>query len=205
MSWLDHHPDDLIERFEPADALAQLRQQTALTVEQIGTLDVYLHHWTLVLLQRANDLEGVQEMLTLCEIAQDLAPEGAEGSGTQQRWNGFEDLLEGKRRYLQANRIPAPIQLKHQDAILQIIQQSESGRVKQLDLAKPLKLSKGRVSQILGVLEARNLITRQRQGKESWVSLARAGAASAPPTQEKAPAPAVEHLGASVFSSRKAA
>ena len=205
MSWLDHHPDDLIERFEPADALAQLRQQTALTVEQIGTLDVYLHHWTLVLLQRANDLEGVQEMLTLCEIAQDLAPEGAEGSGTQQRWNGFEDLLEGKRRYLQANRIPAPIQLKHQDAILQIIQQSESGRVKQLDLAKPLKLSKGRVSQILGVLEARNLITRQRQGKESWVSLARAGAAAVPPTQEKAPAPAVEHLGASVFSSRKAA
>ena len=205
MNWLDHHPDDLIERIEPAEALALLRQQTALTVEQIATLDVYLHHWTLVLLQRSNDPEGVQEMLTLCEIAQDLAPEGAEGSGTRQRWNGFEDLLEGKRRYLQAARIPAPIQLKHQGAILQIIQQSDGGRVKQLDLAEPLKLSKGRVSQILGVLESRDLITRQRQGKESWVSIARAGAASVSPLQEKAPAPAVEHLGASVFSVRKVA
>ena len=203
MNWLNHHPDDLIERFEPAEALAFLRQQTALTLEQMGKLDVYLHHWTLVLLQRTNDPEGVQEMLTLCEIAQDLAPEGAEGNGKQQRWNGFEDLLEGKRRYLQAGRIAAPIALKHQDAILQIIQQSGGGRVKQLDLAAPLKLSKGRVSQILGVLESRALITRQRQGKESWVSLAHAGAAPASPTQ--APDPVFEHLGARVFSFLKAA
>jgi len=205
MYWLTHHPDDLIERFEPAEALKLLRQQMALTVEQTGTLDVYLHHWTLVLLQRTNDPEGVQEMLTLCEIAQDLTPEGAEGSSMQQRWNGFEDLLESKRRYLQANRIPTPIRLKHQDAILRIIQQSESGRVKQLDLAEPLKLTKGRISQILGVLESRVLITRQREGKDSWVSLARAGAASGSPTQQKAPAAALEHLGASVFSFRKAA
>ncbi|MBT9456050.1 MAG: hypothetical protein IV097_05455 [Burkholderiaceae bacterium] len=205
MSWLNHHPDDLIERFEPAEALAHLRQQPALTPEQMGKLDVYLHHWTLVLLQRGNDPEGVQEMLTLCEIAQDLTPEGTEGSGTQQRWNGFEDLLEGKRRYLQAGRIAAPIQLKHQDAILQIIRQAEGGRVKQLDLAGPLQLSKGRVSQILGVLESRALITRQRQGKESWVSLAQAGVAPESPTQKKVANPAVEHLGASVFSYPKAA
>ena len=205
MSWLNHHPDDLIERFEPAEALARLRQQPMLTLAQMGHLDVYLHHWTLVLLQRSNDPEGVQEMLTLCEIAQDLAPVGAEGSGTQQRWRGFEDLLEGKRRYLQADRIAAPIQLKHQDVILQIIQQSEGGRVKQLELAARLKLSKGRVSQILGVLEARALITRQRQGKDSWVSLARAGAVSALPMQKKPPTLASEHLGASVFSTLKAA
>ncbi len=205
MNWLDHHPDDLIERFEPAEALALLRQQTALTVEQTGKLDVYLHHWTLVLLQRSDDPEGVQEMLTLCEIAQDLVLAGAEGSGTQQRWNGFEDLLEGKRRYLQAVRIPAPIQLKQTDAILQIIQQSAGARVKQLDLAESLKLSKGRVSQILGVLESRALIKRQRQGKESWVSLARAGAAPMEPPRSEAAASPVVHLGASVFASRKAA
>jgi hypothetical protein len=205
MSWLDHHPDDLIERFEPADALALLRQQTSLTPAQIGKLDVYLHHWTLVLLQRGNDPEGVQELLTLCEIAQDLVPQDADGSGMQQRWNGFEDLLEGKRRYLHAGRIPAPIQLKHQDAILQIIQQSDGGRVRQLDLATPLKLSKGRVSQILGVLESRALITRQRQGKESWVSLAQSDAAPASPTRTQPPARATERLGATVFSTRKAA
>ena len=181
MNWLHHHPDDLIERFEPAEALAQLRQQTTLAPEQLGKLDVYLHHWSLVILQRANDPEGVQEMLTLCEIASDLAPAGTEGDTMRHRWSGFEDLLEGKRRHLQASRSVAPIQLKQQDTILQIIEQAEGGRVKQLDLVDRLKLSKGRVSQILGVLESRALIARQRQGKESWVSLAIFNAASASP------------------------
>ncbi len=205
MNWLDHHPDDLIERFEPAEALALLRQETTLAPERMGKLDVYLHHWTLVLLQRSDDPEGVQEMLTLSETAQDLAPQGAQGINMKQRWSGFEDLLEGKRRYLQAARIPAPIQLKHQDTILQIIQQSASGRVKQIDLAEPLRLSKGRVSQILGVLESRALITRQRQGKESWVSLAGAGKATVLSAPGKAPAPTTQHIGASVFSFPKAA
>lgn len=187
MNWLNHHPDDLIERFEPAEALALLRQQMSLTLDQMGKLDVYLHHWTLVLLQRTNDPDGVQEMLSLCEIAQDLVPEGAEGSAMQQRWNGFDDLLEGKRRCLQASRHPVPVQLKQQDTILQIIRQSDSGRVKQLDLAEHLKLSKGRVSQILGVLESRALITRKRQGKESWVSLDVNTSAPANPSPKTTP------------------
>lgn len=207
MNWLQHHPDDLIERFEPAEALAHLRQQTGLTPEQLLKLDVYLHHWTLVLLQRVNDPQGVQEMLTLCEIASDLTPQDVQGSIMRQRWSGFEDLLEAKRRTLQASRHVAPVQLKQQDAILQIIQQSDSGRVKQLDLVDHLRLSKGRVSQILGVLESRALITRQREGKESWVSLVQASSAPSSPVQSNptAPSAASSHIGANVFSFRKVA
>ncbi len=209
MSWLHHHPDDLVERFEPAEALAQLRQQATLTPEQLPKLDVYLHHWTLVVLQRADDPDGVQEVLTLCEIASDLTPASSEGSTMRQRWSGFQDLLEGKRRTLRlrASSAAVPMQLKQQDTILQIITQAEGGRVKQLDLVERLQLSKGRVSQILGVLESRALITRQRQGKESWVSLAQPGAAPLSPVQPHVPVPttAVSHIGANVFALRKAA
>ena len=115
----------------------------------------------------------------------------------------FEDLLEGKRRYLQASQIATPIQLKHQDTILEIIEQAHGRRVRQLDFVEVLKLSPGRVSQILGVLESRSLITRQRLGKESWVSLAEA--ASTTPKREPAVTRSKEHLGARVFSFRKAA
>jgi uncharacterized membrane protein len=204
MHWLNHLPDDLIERFEPAEALALLRQEPTLPPERMAKLDVYIQHWTLVLLQRASDPQGVQEMLTLCEIAQDLAPESTEGHTMRQRWNGFEDLLEAKRRHLLANRHAAPVPLKQQDAILQLIQRSRQGRVKQLDLAEELRLSKGRVSQILGVLEARAIITRQREGKESWVSLAPSGTAPATPHQNP-PTPSSAHLGKTVFALRKAA
>jgi hypothetical protein len=206
MNWLQHHPDDLIERFEPMEALALVRQATTLTPEQLSKLDVYLHHWTLVLLQRTNDPDGVQEMLTLCEIASDLAPDSTEGRAMRQRWSAFQDLLEAKRRSLQAGRSSAPIPLKQQATILQTIQQAEGGRVKQVDFVGHLQLSKGRVSQILGVLESRALITRQRQGKESWVSLAQPGAAPSAPVLQGAPAStAAGHIGANVFSIRKTA
>lgn len=207
MSWLQHHPDDLIERFEPAEALSQLRQLSGLTPQQLLKLDAYLHHWTLVLLQRTNDPQGVQEMLTLCEIASDLAPEDVPGRTMRQRWSGFEDLLEAKRRTLQAHGRVAPVALKQQDAILQIIQQSNGRRVKQLDLVNSLQLSKGRVSQILGVLESRALITRQREGKESWVSLAQAqtGPGALGQVNSMANSTASSHIGANVFSILKAA
>ena len=207
MNWLQHHPADLIERFEPTEALSQLRQQTGLTPEQLLKLDVYLHHWALVLLQRANDPQGVQEMLTLCEIASDLAPEDSQGSAMRQRWSGFEDLLEAKRRTQQASGQVPPVALKQQDSILQIIQQSQGGRVKQLDLVSSLQLSKGRVSQILGVLESRALVTRQREGKESWVSLVQTHSAPWSPVQVNATAPsaASTHIGANVFALRNAA
>lgn len=198
MNWLQHHPADLVERIEPTEALAQLRQQATLSLEQAATLDIYLHHWTLLVLQRSDDPEGVQEMLTLNEIAQALVPAGAEGLAMQHRWSGFEDLLEGKRRQLQAQeqarQNKLPIQLKQQDNILEILQRADDGRIKQTTLAAQLQLSKGRVSQILGVLESRALITRQREGKESWVRLTQTNAT-----------PATPHLGENVFSFHKAA
>lgn len=200
MNWLQHHPDDLIERFEPAEALALMRQQTALTPDQLLKLDVYLHHWTLVLLQRANDPEGVQEMLTLCEITRALATEGDKGRAMQQRWSGFEDLLEGKRRSLQATHHTPPIQLKQQNTILQIIDQSDGGRVKQQELAERLQLSKGRISQILGVLESRALVSRQRQGKESWVSLIGAAPSISPVRGKLTPSSAPVQIGRDVFA-----
>ena len=173
MSWLDLYPDDLIERYEPTEALALLRKQARPSEAQLGKLDYFLAHWTLVLLQRADDPEGVQEMLTLCEIAQSMTDNG---SAMQMRWSGFEDLLEGKRLDLQAHaqgyNDKPPVQLKQQSRILELIQQSGSGRIKQSELRDALDLSKGRVSQILGLLESRLLISRQREGKESWVRLA---------------------------------
>ena len=204
MHWLEHHIDDLIERYEPAEALALLRQQDSLSLPELPKLDAFLQHWTLMLIQRPADPEGVQDLLNLSDIAADLAAglAGAQASAMRQRWGAFEDLLEGKRSTLQASRRAPPVQLKHQEAILQRIAQSESGRVRQQDLGAELKLSKGRISQILGLMEARSLVTRQRQGQDSWVSLTASGPVPAP---VKAPPSGAMHIGQQVFSLRRAA
>lgn len=209
MRWLQHHTDELIERYEPAEALALLRQQDTLSPPELPKLDAYLQHWTLMLLQRPQDPQGVQDLLSLAEIAADLAAglAGAEDSAMQQRWGAFEDLLEGKRSALQASRRAAPVELKHQGAIVQRIAQSEGGRVRQLELTEHLKLSKGRISQILGLMESRGLVTRQRQGQDSWVSLATSGSAPGPAQAQlpaSSPAPTL-HIGQQVFALHRVA
>jgi hypothetical protein len=204
MDWFNRHPEDLIERSEPSEALAFLRQQAALDEKQLAKLDIYLHHWVLLLMLRPQDPEGLLEILTLCEIALDLTPPSAAGRAMQQRWKAFADLLEGKRRGMQAHTMALPIKLLHEDSILQFIRDTPEGCLKQIDIAKRLQLSAGRISQILGVMEARRLITRKRKGKDSWVGIAAPDGSSNAPTAPKS-APAEQHMGLKVFSPLKAA
>ena len=167
------HPEDLIERCEPADMLAAIRSLTQLDRMQMDKLDLYLDEWTLTVLVRPGDAQGVQEMLGLCEMAHDLAPDTPEAAPMRHRWQAFESLLEGKRLRLQAQASEPAAKLLQQDPVLDCIRAAPHGRMRQQDMAQQLGLSKGRISQILGVLEDRGHITRQRQGRESWVCLAR--------------------------------
>ena len=167
-NWFDRNPDDLVERSEPAEALAAVRAQDQLNAGQLAVLDVFLNHWVLAVLQRPNDREGVLELQQLCELAHDMAEPDAEAQAFCPRLETFGDLLEGKRRTLQAMATGVPFKLFHEDEILQTL---AHGETKQGDLVAQLELSAGRVSQILGVMESKGQIVRARRGKQSWVAL----------------------------------
>jgi len=168
MNWFDRHPEDLAEQSEPTEALAALRALDELRPSQLVAMDVYLNQWVMVVLLRPKDREGVLEVQQLCELAQDLAPATPQAQEFRTRWKAFGDLLEGKRHALQREAVEVPVKLLQEDAIIAL-----AGRPKcrQSDVVSALKLSAGRVSQLLGALEAQGKIVRQRQGKESWVSL----------------------------------
>ena len=167
-NWFDRNPDDLAERSEPAEALTAVRAQDNLNAQQLAALDVFLNHWVLAVLQRPNDREGVLELQQVCELADDLADESAAAQAFRPRLEALGDLLEGKRRTMQAVATGVPFKLFHEDAILHTL---ANGETKQADLVVQLKLSPGRVSQILGVMESKGQIVRARRGKESWVAL----------------------------------
>lgn len=183
MSWFDRHPEDLAEQSEPAEALAALRALDELTPAHIAAMDVYLSHWVLMVLLRPQDREGILEVQQLCGLARVLSGSAADTEAFRIRWKAFGDLLEGKRNALQVNATEAPFKLLHEEAILQLA----SDGCPQSTVVTRLKLSAGRVSQLLGTLEAQGKIVRQRKGKESWVSLPVAAQA---PT---APAPVSVH------------
>ncbi|MFO1495838.1 MAG: MarR family transcriptional regulator [Lysobacterales bacterium] len=176
MSLLDRHPDSLIAHHEPAEILAALRESKSLTAAQAHRLDTYLLHWSNLILHRPADREGVLELLSVSERARDQLPAGAaDVDGLGIRWTAFEDLLELRRRVLQqANQAG---KLGRQDEILALIR-DHHGPIRQVELTEQLKLSAGRVSQVLGLLEERGLITRRREGRECWVSIAASGSAS---------------------------
>ena len=203
MTWFDRHPEDLAEQSEPAEALAALRQQQQLSPSEMATLDLYLNHWVLAVLLRPADREGILEVQQLCGLARTIAArsteERAEVERLITRWRAFGDLLEGKRYALQTQATQAPIKLLHEDQILRFI--SQAPRI-QSELLAELKLSAGRVSQLLGTLEAQGKLVRQRKGKESWVSLPAVAAHSvAPPVPQETSARAV----ATYFARRQAA
>ncbi|TXT33231.1 MAG: hypothetical protein FD135_5529 [Comamonadaceae bacterium] len=188
MSWFDRHPEDLAEQSEPAEALAALRVLDELTPAQIAAIDVYLSHWVLVVLLRPQDREGILEVQQLCGLARVLSGSAVDTDAFRIRWKAFSDLLEGKRNALQVNATEAPFKLLHEEAILQLASEG----CPQSTVVTRLKLSAGRVSQLLGTLEAQGKIVRQRKGKESWVSLP-TGAQS----PEK-PAPTESHYGSAL-------
>jgi hypothetical protein len=206
MAWIDRHPDDLIERSDPSQALDWLRQQTTLDEAALGKLDLFLHHWVLVMLQRPTDAQGVLDLMSLCQVARSraAATPGGDTEAMGQRWQAFEDLLEAKRLTLRAAAAEPVTPLRHEPAIRQFIQAQAQQRATQTALATHLGLSAGRVSQILGVLESRGQVVRQRLGQENWVSWpAQAGAQPAPnqpsakgPTNTTATSP---RLGMQVF------
>lgn len=195
MNLFDRHPEDLAEQSEPAQVLAALRAVKELTIAQLAVLDVYLNHWVLLVLLRPRDREGILEVQQLCELAQDMMQElnlnVLEDQATVQslraRFEAFGDLLEGKRRVLQGDQAETAPKLLHEEAILEL---ASHPLCKQLDIAGSLNLSAGRVSQLLGVLESRGKIIRQRRGKESWVSLPAKATAAAKPGDAGSKSPA---------------
>lgn len=169
--------ETIIERYDPWEIKASLRSLVSLTPMQAEKLNLYLDEWTLTMLTRPNDPRGVEEVLSLCELASDIV---GHANNLSPRWAAYESLLEGKRLRLQANETRGKAsgsltdynQQQHQ-SIMSEVRSSPSGFVTQDYLRVKLQLTPGRISQILSLMEDHGLIHRTRNGKTNEVRLAR--------------------------------
>lgn len=168
-NFFDQRAEDLAERSEPGEALAALRQLDGLTDTQLDALDLCLAHWLVPALSRPGDVDGIVELQQLCELAQGLIPETAAARVYAARWQGFHDLLEGKRVAIHTRQSAQRPALLQEPAILERL--ANFGEVTQRQLAQDLQLSAGRISQLLSALEAQGKVTRSKRGRESIVSL----------------------------------
>lgn len=168
MDWFERRPENLAAQSCAADAIEQLRSGKKLDQAAQQVLDYVLVDWVMTTVSRPDDMESVVELHELCRMGQNLL-DGSDGAAAMRaRWQALADVLEAKQLLLRWAEAEAPAQLVHEPMILARLQQGETS---QSELTAMLKLSAGRVSQVLSALEARKKVSRVRRGKESWVSL----------------------------------
>lgn len=175
MKLLDHRPDLLADRGDPADVLAEVAEQEQLSPSQRESLDYALGYWVLQALQRPGDTESLVLLDKLAAFAQ-LRSDG--DTKFNDRLAALRDLLENKRLSATKRASQPSRQLHHAQAILSLLE--SDSRILQADLAKRLQISPGRVSQILAVMEQDGLLARERVGQVNWV----VAAAAASPARE---------------------
>lgn len=178
MNWFNRRPEDLTAQSNPTEALKIVRECEALDASAQETLDYVLVDWVAQLVSRSSDLDGVVELQQLCSIACTVLGSSVSEREMHGRWQGYADVLEAKRLAIRFAKSTPTVPLLHEEEILQHLE--SKGEVPQSFFSDQLKLSAGRVSQILRVLELREKIKRERCGKESWVSLPQNSAITRP-------------------------
>ncbi|HNA45525.1 MAG TPA: hypothetical protein PK312_00010 [Nitrospira sp.] len=160
------------------DALRACTAEDGWPAEARDVLDFVLTVWVADSTARPNDREGVAELQRLVRYALERARNRhAVPEAFRTRWQGFFDVLEARRRTL-VGRDPALIlDRRHVRELLAAIghagstQQAVTETLKSQDRV----LTSGRLSQLLTLLEAHGLITRQRTGRENRLMLTEAG------------------------------
>ena len=148
------------------DALRACTAEDGWPAEARDVLDFVLTVWVADSTARPNDREGVAELQRLVRYALERA-----------RWQGFFDVLEARRRTLVGRDPALVLDRRHVRELLAAIGHAGSTQqaVTEAFKSQGKELTSGRLSQLLTLLEAHGLITRQRTGRENRLMLTEAG------------------------------
>lgn len=167
---LNLRPEDLADTVDPSLVEEALRELRGLDDAQKDALAYALDYWIVQTIERPTDRESTLLLDRICAIAVRLSGDEPSTAEFRVRLETFRDLLETKRQAIAARESrQRPLQAK---AVLAALQ---PGSLNQTELGQRLGLSAGRISQVLAVMEERGLIQRVRKGRESLVSIPKAG------------------------------
>lgn len=191
-----HHPDpaQLSSITSTAEILAAVRQFGAnddWSPRALQTLDHLLVVWTANTAARPDDVEGIAELQQLIDYVRHRSANRQHlPLASQSRWEALHDVLESRRHAIAGRQPERILDRAHVRAILGLIGTGTTQRELTAGLqGRDINISSGRLSQLLSLMEAHDLIDRRREGRENRLSLTPAGQQAAP-----APAPATKPL-----------
>jgi DNA-binding MarR family transcriptional regulator len=179
MSTVNLHANDptlLVDRSTPPELLDAIQKLPAWDEKALETANLLITVWTSNAIARQNDREGISELQRLIHYALNRSDAAVTlPDEYRYRWEEASDLLESRRLNLAHADPEAQINRQHVREILELLHWHDEREFPQSELAGRFGVTTGRVTQIVGPLEANGLITKRKQGREVLLQLTTRG------------------------------
>ncbi|NTW55181.1 MAG: hypothetical protein HGB15_10620 [Chlorobaculum sp.] len=175
MPTIDLHESDptlLVDSTTPPELLEAILELANWDQKSLETANLLITVWSSSAIARPNDRESVSEMQRIIHYALHRSTAAASlPEEYRYRWEEASDLLEARRLNLAHADPDAQLGRKHVIEILQLLFRA-GGEFPQSRLAPLLgDISSGRVTQLIGPLEANGLITKRKHGRDNLLAL----------------------------------
>ena len=171
-------PAMLVDRSTAAELLAAIRSLDTWNETALKVANRLISVWSARAIAGAGDREGISELQRIIHYALNRANSMATlPEEFRYRWQEASDMLEARRLNLAHANPEGQLSRLHVDKILRLLFNPGSREMSQSELASRLdvKLTSGRITQLLGPLEAHGLISKTKHGRDNLLQLTETG------------------------------
>jgi DNA-binding PadR family transcriptional regulator len=171
-------PAMLVDRSTAAELLAAIRSLDTWNETALKVANRLISVWSARAIASVSDREGISELQRIIHYALNRAnsmvtlPEEF-----RYRWQEASDMLEARRLNLAHANPEGQLSRLHVDKIIRLLFNAGGREMSQSELASRLdvKLTSGRITQLLGPLEAHGLISKRKHGRDNLLQLTETG------------------------------
>lgn len=169
-------PAMLVERATPSELLTAIREIVVWNETALNVTNRLISVWSARAIANPNDREGISELQRLIHYTLNRATStGSLPEEFRYRWQQASDMLEARRLNLAHADPEAQLSRTHVKEILRHLVTSGSLEKPQSELVQLLGVSSGRVTQLIGPLEANGLISKRKLGRDNLLKLTETG------------------------------
>ncbi len=171
-------PAMLVDRSTAAELLAAIRSLDTWNETALKVANRLISVWSARAIASVSDREGISELQRIIHYALNRANSMATlPEEFRYRWQEASDMLEARRLNLAHANPEGQLSRLHVDKIIRLLFNAGGREMSQSELASRLdvKLTSGRITQLLGPLEAHGLISKRKHGRDNLLQLTETG------------------------------
>ena len=171
-------PAMLVDRSTAAELLAAIRSLDTWNETALKVANRLISVWSARAIANPNNREGISELQRVIHYTLNRAISlKTLPDEFRYRWQEASDMLEARRLNLAHANPEGQLSRLHVDKIIRLLFNAGGREMSQSELASRLdvKLTSGRITQLLGPLEAHGVISKRKHGRDNLLQLTETG------------------------------